>query len=147
PRQTIPLAAGGLLAAGLVALAAAGDGEQAPTAAPQTSGGVRQAPRHLIWVSLDTTRPDALGAYGNQWIATPAFDELATRGVLFENHLVTTPTTLPSHVSQFTGSYPYRHGVKSNGFVVPDDNLMLAEILTAAGFATAGFPAAHPLSR
>jgi len=95
--------------------------------------------KHIIFISLDTTRPDHLGCYGNPWIRTPNLDQLADESLLFSNYMTVVPTTLPSHTSLFTGTFPHRHGTPQNGFVVNSDNLMLTEQLKSAGFLTAGF--------
>ena len=50
------------------------------------------------------------------------------------------PLTLPSHASILTGTYPFYHGVQDNvGFVLPEDQLSLAEVLSESGFATGAF--------
>ncbi len=96
-------------------------------------------PRGLVLVSIDTLRADHLGAYGYERATSPFFDELASRGALFENVIVQLPGTLPSHMSMFTGLYPAEHGV------YPPDRVLAAEIRTvperlrAAGVRTAGF--------
>jgi arylsulfatase A-like enzyme len=95
--------------------------------------------RHVIFISLDTTRPDHLGCYGNTWINTPSLDQLAEESLLFSNYMTVVPTTLPSHTSLFTGTYPHKHGTPQNGFIVNSKNLLLTEILKSAGFITAGF--------
>lgn len=95
-------------------------------------------PRHVIMISLDTTRPDHLGCYGNPWISTPCLDRLAAESILFRNYMTVVPTTLPSHTSLFTGKYPHSHGTPQNGYVVNSTNVMLTEILKGAGFHTAG---------
>jgi len=97
------------------------------------------APRHVILISLDTTRADHLGCYGNTWIHTPHLDALAAESILLTDYMTVVSTTLASHVSLFTGKYPHTHGVPRNGFVVHDDNVMLPEVLKAAGFHTAAF--------
>lgn len=99
----------------------------------------RTAARHVIVISLDTTRADHFGCYGNTWIETPNLDALAAESILFTDYVTAISTTLSSHVSLFTGKYPHTHGVPRNGFIVHDDNVMLAEILKEAGFATVGF--------
>lgn len=102
-------------------------------------------PRHVILISVDTLRADHLGCYGNDWIESPVIDELAAQGVLFENCSSTASTTLASHTSIMTGTYPHRHGAPRNGFLVDEGNLMLAELLGRAGFFSAGFVGAIPL--
>ena len=94
--------------------------------------------QHVIVISLDTTRPDHLGCYGNPWISTPHLDRLAAESILFSNYMNVVPTTLPSHTSLFTGSYPHTHGTPQNGYTVNKMNVMLTEILKNAGFHTAG---------
>jgi arylsulfatase A-like enzyme len=100
---------------------------------------VRSTVRHVIFISLDTTRPDHIGCYGNSWISTPNLDRLAAESILFTNYMTVVPTTLPSHTSLFTGKYPHRHGNPQNGYMVDRANVMLPEILKSAGYKTMGF--------
>ena len=95
--------------------------------------------RHVIFISLDTTRPDHIGCYGNPWISTPHLDRLAVESILFTQYMTVVPTTLPSHTSLFTGKYPHRHGNPQNGYMVNRENVMLTEILKNAGYRTLGF--------
>jgi arylsulfatase A-like enzyme/Tfp pilus assembly protein PilF len=101
---------------------------------------------NLLIVTLDTTRADRVGCYGNDEIRTPAVDRLAREGVLFSNAGAPSPTTLPAHSSVMTGLYPYRHGARANGLYRLDDkHLTLAEILAARGYDTAAFVSAFVL--
>jgi arylsulfatase A-like enzyme len=93
--------------------------------------------RHVLLISLDTTRADHLGCNGDTRGLTPRIDALAARGAVFGQATAPAPTTLASHTSLMTGSYPHTHGVVRNGFTVHADNVMLAEVLRAAGFRTA----------
>lgn len=95
--------------------------------------------RHVILISMDTTRPDYLGCYGNPWIKTPNLDQLAAESLLLTRFTTVAPTTLASHTSLFTGKYPHTHGVPRNGFRVNEKNVMLTETLKENGFHTAGF--------
>jgi arylsulfatase A-like enzyme len=81
--------------------------------------------KHVIFVSLDTTRADHLGCLGNPWISTPRFDDFAAESILFNDFMTVAPTTLASHTSLFTGKYPHTHGTPRNGFTVNNENLML----------------------
>jgi len=99
----------------------------------------------VIVITLDTTRADHIGALGAS-VQTPAIDRLAREGVVFDAASTACTTTLPAHVSLFTGHWPLRHGVVRNGFTVHPDNHMLPEMLREAGFRTAGVSAAVALS-
>lgn len=91
-------------------------------------------PGGLLLVTLDTTRADALGAYGGP--STPVFDRLAAEGRRFDLALAHAPTTLSSHVSMFSGLDPHGHRVPRNGFPVPDDVPLVAEAFAAQGWHT-----------
>jgi len=102
---------------------------------------------NVLIITLDTIRADRLGAYGNARIRTAFVDGLADRGVLFENCVVPTPLTLPSHTSLFTGTYPVSHGVRDNGnYVVPAELETMAELFNEAGYRTGGFVGAFVLA-
>ncbi len=94
--------------------------------------------KHVLLISLDTTRADRIGCYGGPVAKTPRIDSLAAGGVLFEDMTAAATSTLSSHTSILTGLYPRRHGVARNGFMVNQENVMLAEVLAANGFHTAG---------
>lgn len=66
---------------------------------------------NVILVSVDTLRPDHLGAYGYPRDTSPNIDRVAKEGVVFGNAYSTAPWTLPSHMSMLTSQYPMRHGV------------------------------------
>ncbi|MEE2941636.1 MAG: sulfatase [Planctomycetota bacterium] len=95
--------------------------------------------RHIVLITLDTTRADQLGCYGNPAVQTPALDQLASEGVRFASCASAASTTLASHASLLTGTYPHRHGVPRNGFTLSERARTLAEALDEAGFWCAGF--------
>jgi arylsulfatase A-like enzyme len=103
--------------------------------------------RHVLLISLDTTRADHLGSYGASGAATPALDALATEGVRFADCTAAAPTTLASHTSLMTGNYPRTHGVPRNGFVLDPGNETLAEVLGGLGFWCAAFLGSFALDR
>ncbi|MCH7871110.1 MAG: sulfatase [Planctomycetes bacterium] len=103
------------------------------------ANGYRGPVKHVIIISLDTTRPDHFGCYGNTEVKTPNIDALAKESILFTDAMTVVPTTLASHASLFSGKHPHNHGTPRNGHLVNTENVMLAEILKDAGFHTAGF--------
>ena len=109
-----------------------------------TSKSLRNA--NVLFVTLDTTRADHIGAYGYGTARTPALDALAKEGALFEYCITPTAYTLPSHSSMMTGLYPPAHGVRINGeAALPDSDTTLAERLAAKGYRTGAFVGAFVL--
>jgi choline-sulfatase len=103
---------------------------------------------NLVLVTIDTLRADRLGCYGYTKIETPNLDQLARKGVLFENAVTHTPLTAPSHASLFTGLYPTVHGVRdTGGFILPSSHLTIAEILRKQGWDTAAFVGSSVLKK
>src|SRR6266545_3496657 len=108
--------------------------------------GVSRGGLNLVIVTLDTTRADRMGAYGNKDIETPTFDRLAREGVLFDQAVSVAPLTLHVHSSMFTGKFPPEHGVRDNGgFFLGPEQFTLAEALKARGYRTGGFVGAYVL--
>ncbi|MEN8182404.1 MAG: sulfatase, partial [Myxococcota bacterium] len=105
-----------------------------------------QPVRHVVVVTVDTLRADHVGAYGGS-VATPAMDELARHGVLFEAAFTPTPSTAPAHVSLFSGLHPWNHGVLDNAVPFEAEQLpWLAARAREAGFATAAFVSSYILA-
>jgi arylsulfatase A-like enzyme/tetratricopeptide (TPR) repeat protein len=97
--------------------------------------------QHVILISMDTTRWDALSCYeGGKVAKTPVIDAFATEGVLFEQAISPLPYTLPAHSSMLTGKIPPDHKVLDNTYyTLGPEQVTLAERLGAHGFKTAAF--------
>ena len=106
-----------------------------------------ERPKHVIVISMDTARADHFGFLGSVNVRTPGLDALAAEGIVFTDYMTVVPTTLASHTTLFTGKYPHHHGTAGNGFVVNEQNEMLAETLQEAGFHTAGFAGSFALDK
>ena len=106
-------------------------------------------PPSLLLITLDTTRADALGAWGGGAAAsTPNLDELAAAGVRYARAVAPSPLTLPSHATLLTGLDPLEHGVRGNGTgALPPDVATLAGSLGGCGFATAAVVGSRVLDR
>ena len=108
--------------------------------APRAGRLVRNPQANILLITLDTTRPDRLGAYGYPKAVTPEIDALARAGALFENAYSPVPMTLPAHVSILTGTTPLFHGVHLNGqSVLAPEAVTLAKVLKTSGWATGAF--------
>ncbi len=94
---------------------------------------------HLVLLSVDTLRADAVGAYGAAGAKTPTIDALAAAGMLFEDAQTTIGKTGPAFASIFTSLYPPTHGARRNAQRMRTDIPVLAEILGEAGYEAAAF--------
>ncbi len=93
----------------------------------------------ILLVVLDTTRADAVSAYGDgARIVTPTTDRLAASGLRYTRAYSQAPWTLPSHATLFTGLTPSQHGVSWRRTWAADDLVMLAEALRDANYETVG---------
>ena len=92
---------------------------------------------NVLFVSVDTTRADHLGCYGHPQVKTPNIDRFAAEGTRFAWCISSAPLTLPSHATMLTGSYPFLHGARDNGFFkLAEENVTLTELFKEAGYAT-----------
>jgi arylsulfatase A-like enzyme len=103
--------------------------------------------KSLVLITLDTTRRDALGAFGGPQGVTPALDAFAAECELYLGARTTAPLTLPAHASILTGLYPPRHTVRDNSLTpVPRTAVTLAEKAHDAGLRTGAVVAAAVLA-
>ena len=109
------------------------------------SGCSREPDYNVLVITLDTLRPDRLGCYGYERPTSPRMDEFAARSVLFEQAVCSTPKTLPSHASIFTGLHPRTHRSISHESVLSDEAVTLAELLKERGYQTTAFVSSHVL--
>jgi len=100
-------------------------------------GGDGAGLRGVLLVSIDTLRPDQLGAYGYPRPTSPHLDALASDGVVFEQATSVAPWTLPAHATLLTGLLPHHHGVRTVDQRLSSAGDTLARRLGQAGFRTA----------
>jgi arylsulfatase A-like enzyme len=100
---------------------------------------------NVLWIVVDTTRADYIGAYGNPTARTPTLDGLAGRGLLFEHGYTQAPSTLISVSSYMSGRHRLNTGMdfdmfnRKNAFhPLAKENHTLAEALQGAGWNTWG---------
>ena len=98
-----------------------------------------QPPKGVILISLDTLRADHLGTYGYSCDTSPFIDAFARDNIVFENAVVQSPWTLPSHMSIMTSLYPSFHGVVKEDRSLADEHTTLAELMREGGYRTAAF--------
>jgi len=104
------------------------------------------APPNIVLITLDLTRVDHFGIYGNEGAETPNFDGFARSAVLYERAYSTSSASLSSHASLLTGLHPMQHGARARLAVnstsaqmqpLSDRAVTLAEHLRALGHETA----------
>ena len=95
---------------------------------------------NLLLIVWDTVRADHLASYGYGRVTTPTLDAYAREeATLYQSARSTSPYTLSSHASLFTGLYPSEHGATVGGtesLPLRGDVTTLAERLGGAGFRT-----------
>ena len=95
-------------------------------------------PTNLLFIILDTVRAKSLGLYGHTRETTPQLERFAEKGIVFDRAVASSPWTLPTHATLFTGRH--HHELSVNWRVPLDERFpTLAELLRAEGYATAGF--------
>jgi len=94
---------------------------------------------NILFIVWDAVRYDHLSYNGYERQTTPFLESIAGELVHFENAITSASWTLPSHVSMFTGLYPSEHGMVRSSDYLPTNAPILAEILSKAGYQTAGF--------
>jgi arylsulfatase A-like enzyme len=118
------------------------------------------APRreNVMLIVIDTLRADRLGCYGHDRPTSPFIDQLAKRGVLFEQAYVTAPWTVPSTASLMTSlnarDHGCRHGVIPKDVygvmgqeLLPESFETLAERMKSLGYRTYGVSANPHVAR
>ena len=97
---------------------------------------------NILLIYVDDLGYGDLGSYGHPVLQTPNIDSLAADGLSFTNYYAPTALCSPSRAGLLTGRTPYRTGIKSwipedSGIYLRDAEVTLAELLKAAGYATA----------
>lgn len=100
---------------------------------------------HILLITCDELRADALSCYGNRVIQTPNLDALAAAGTRFERAYTNSPWCLPSRCSLATGLYPHNNGSYSNFRDVPLNAELpnIYNLLKGAGYHSAHVGKCH----
>src|SRR5919199_3763267 len=69
----------------------------------------------ILYVDIDSLRPDHLGCYGYHRDTCPTIDALARQGIRFENCYVSDAPCLPSRTALFSGRFGFHTGVVGHG--------------------------------
>lgn len=142
PRPLLALALVALLAAFVAGLWLASEGGSEDLG-DRAGGG--EGPSHVLLIVLDTLRADIV-----EEVPTPRLDELGRRGQAVAHAWAPSTWTAPSMISLFTGThvrqtgwdfpFPNRMPNRTESYpAIPAEVPVLAEVLEANGFQTAGW--------
>jgi arylsulfatase A-like enzyme len=84
-----------------------------------------------------------LGYNANDVVRTPVLDEISRTGVRFDRFYAAANVCSPTRGSFLTGRHPVRYGVFSWGWPLRPEEITIAEILKAHGYATGHFGKWH----
>ena len=90
---------------------------------------------NILFAIADDWGPDHAGAYGCEWVKTPAFDRVAKAGVLFRNAFTSNPKCSPCRASILTGrnTWQLKEAVNHTS-IFPRDFAVYPDLLEAAGY-------------
>lgn len=74
----------------------------------------------ILYLDLDSLRPDHLGCYGYQRNTSPNIDEIAKEGVRFTNYYCSDAPCLPSRSALMSGKFGIHNGVVGHGGTAAD---------------------------
>ncbi len=77
----------------------------------------------ILFIDIDTLRPDHMGCYGYGRNTTPNLDEVAREGVRFENYYCSDAPCLPSRAALISGMFGIRNGAVGHGGTAADRRL------------------------
>ena len=69
----------------------------------------------VLYVDIDSLRPDHLGCYGYHRNTSPTLDQLAREGVRFTNYYASDAPCLPSRTALMSGRFGIHNGVVGHG--------------------------------
>ena len=93
---------------------------------------------NLLWIIMDTVRADRMSLHGYGRPTTPQLEAWARQGITFDMARSAAGWTLPSHITMFTGLWPFQHGARVDRPYF-GASPTLAEHLAVHGYTTAGF--------
>lgn len=77
----------------------------------------------ILFVDIDTLRPDHMGCYGYHRNTTPAIDSIAREGMRFEQYYCSDAPCLPSRAALISGMFGIHNGAVGHGGTAADRRL------------------------
>ncbi len=96
---------------------------------------------NVLWIVIDSLRPDHLGTYGYPKSTSPNIDAFAKTGVVFEDCFAQGPCTWLSLQSYMTGRhFPLDHvgygGWRTQSRIPPPQEILFAQVMEQNGYKT-----------
>lgn len=91
---------------------------------------------NIVFLITDDISPDDLSVYGNTHVQTPNLEQIAARGLVFDNAYLTISSCSPSRCSIITGRYPHNTGAPELHQSLPADQRTFVHSLQDAGYYT-----------
>lgn len=144
--QLTRLVLGTCLAAAGVSWAAVGLLATSSDASPRGDQGLpAEGSLNALLITVDTLRADHLNSYGYPKKTDPELQRHFRDGLRFTQAVTPIPLTRPAHSGMLTGMHPAALGMRRNDQRLGDEFVLLPELLSERGYATAGFISAWPL--
>lgn len=74
----------------------------------------------ILYLDIDTLRPDHLSCYGYHRETSPNIDMVAREGIRFERFYASDTPCMPSRAALFTGRFGIHNGIVNHGFTSSD---------------------------
>jgi tetratricopeptide (TPR) repeat protein len=92
---------------------------------------------NIILITLDSTRADRMGFLGARTRVTPNLDDLARQSMVFEQAYSQAPSTVVSHATLLTGTYPQTNHASEFGARLAAALPFLPDLLRTGGYRAA----------
>ena len=99
--------------------------------------GFAQQQPNIIYIMSDDHDADAISAYNQALISTPAIDRIAKEGMLFTRAFVGNSICGPARATLLTGQHSHLNGMKDNRTRFDSSRITFPKLLQAAGYQTA----------
>ena len=77
----------------------------------------------ILFIDIDTLRPDHMGCYGYSRNTTPNMDRVCAEGIRFDEYYCSDAPCLPSRASLVSGMFGIRNGAVGHGGTAADRRL------------------------
>ncbi len=99
---------------------------------------------NIVFVFADQIRAQAMGCMGNRQVITPNLNNLAKEGLLLTNAISCAPVCSQYRAQLMAGRYPHSTGVIHNDIRLPDNEIVISQIIKNQDYRTGYIGKRHP---